>query len=171
MTTVVWDGTTLASDSQATMCWGEIVQTPVKKIYPLEGGKYRDHNILGVGVAGSASNVLHVMDWLKAGAPIEGLEGVGGPDTILQGSAVIIVTDGGVYLLDSSNRPMVITDRFALGSGSTYANSALLMGLNAEEAVRHAIKLDAGSGGDIQSLQCGNVELKEASLEHARVTF
>lgn len=47
-------------------------------------------------------------------------------------------------------------DFLSIGSGMPFALSAMNLGLNATQAVKHAMKFDIYSGGVIQSIKIGN---------------
>jgi ATP-dependent protease HslVU (ClpYQ) peptidase subunit len=141
MTTVAFDGTTLAADSQSTT------------------GNIRGHatkiakNKAGFLVAGSGSYaVVKVwINWVLAGMPAES------QPTNADESSIIIVDPRGHATLFAEiavAQPMP-RKQWALGSGGDLAMGAMAAGADARTAVKIACKLDVYSGGRIVVLTPG----------------
>lgn len=135
MTTVAWDGKTLAADSQSTT--GSIRGAATKV------AKNKD----GFLVAGSGSCAVVKMwiNWVLAGMP---------PD-----QQPTSVDDANVLVIDPRGRATLFADvavaqpmprkQWALGSGGDIALGAMAAGADARAAVKIACKLDVFSGGRI----------------------
>lgn len=67
----------------------------------------------------------------------------------------ILITETRAYMFDIATVPHLHTVEYAtaMGSGREFALSALRMGMNAEQAVKHAIKLDSMSGGKVNKIK------------------
>jgi 20S proteasome alpha/beta subunit len=139
MTTVVFDGATLAADSQITSSWKTTGQS---KFYRFADGS--------VGAfAGTWADVLRAQLYLD-----------GQTDTEPEGdwSAIIIRPNGTVHAVDDDGCRMDVTGkRYAIGSGAHFALGALACGRGAVEAVRVAIELDPYSGGEIEHVSAATV--------------
>lgn len=75
-----------------------------------------------------------------------------------EGPCAIVVDSGKVFLcsIDSPEgsfwkQPLSVFDRYAIGSGSPYAQGAMEMGADAKKAVEVAAKLDVRTGGKIKT--------------------
>ena len=129
MTTIAWDGKTLASDSQMTS--GFIEQFSYKKIRTVKGRHY------GVcGRAGDADNFF---------------KGVEIPDDNTE--ILEITSSGKCVFIGKGNSRIKMNGKTAIGSGCEFAMGAMLHGATAIEAVKIAIKLDPNSGGRVQSVK------------------
>mgnify|MGYP003642706169 CR=1 FL=1 len=129
MTTIAWDGKTLASDSQ--MSGGFIEQFTYKKIKTVDGMYY--------GMCGRAGDINSFF---------EGKE-IPDDDTEL----LEISAKGQCVCIGKGNSRIPITGKTSIGSGSHFAMGAMLHGASAVEAVKIAIKLDPSSGGKVQSVK------------------
>ena len=147
MTTVVWDKKKLASDSQMTKYGCEISQDAMDKVFVVNG-TYKGATLKAVGCAGSAVMVKPFVEWLSAGADEEQwIEEFGAIEAI-------IVTDGPVYHFVGSKFPLEIKGNVAIGSGGSFAESAMSLNHDAISALKHAIKHDVYSSGAIQHVDC-----------------
>lgn len=152
MTTIVWDKKVLASDTQMTNYGCEKSQEEVDKIFLLQG-TYKGSNMKAVGVAGNATMAIPFKEWLEAGAITE--------QWIEEFSSVgaILVTDAKTYVFHNNKYPLEVNESTSIGSGCSFAASALSMGLNAINSVKHAIKHDIYSSGTIRYVDCTRSEL------------
>lgn len=135
MTTIAWDGKTLAADSLAH---GEF-KLRVCKLHRLASGEI-------FGAAGSCQEILAVLAWLHGGGDkpldLECFEGL------------IVAPSGGAEVLGTRlMRNPVLDPFYALGSGAPFAIAAMACGKTAAEAVRVAIRFDPGSGGRVQTMK------------------
>lgn len=139
MTTIAWDGHTLAADT--LICDGDV------KRY---GDKiWRDGPVL-IGVSGDLAYGLALRWWYnhhgadpdKFPVPLEGQVG-----------RMLVVIDKQAFLYENAY-PMAIQDKYAtIGSGRAVAAAVMELGHDAVSAVRMAVKLDIHSGGDVRSLE------------------
>jgi len=141
MTTVAWDGDVLAVDSQATSGCG--TKTTTAK---MRTGTWQDRDAAYAGV-GSRAEADEIADWLFNRGDKPTLD-----DDTTHG---ILATYGQAYFVEGK-RPRLIPmmDRFhALGTGRETALGAMHCGSSAELAVNIAIRVDAYSGGPVQTHQ------------------
>ena len=140
MTTVAWDGKTLAADTQMTV-QGACFENRTK-LYSLGNGRY-------AGFAGEAQDWALVRDWFSAGEPKDAKPALS-PDF-----ACIVVSGGGAYCLDDklAALPLEPGANLAIGSGWRWAAAAMDFGRCAEDAVRYAITRDIYTGGDVDLVE------------------
>lgn len=139
MTTIAWDGTTLASDSR---CSSETRSISVRKIRELADGSL-------VGFAGTTTNMKRVVEWLDAGSDPELKPKLRGDTEVL-----VIRPDGTAIEYDKTLEPIEMKDVVAaIGSGGEYAIGAMEAGLSAVQAVEIACRRDPSSQGPIDELQ------------------
>lgn len=132
MTTIAWDGTFLASDSQSSH-----FRTMVQKIYRIDEGRL-------FGASGAFEDALAVRDWFMTG---------GEKPKVDETFHAIVVERSGWYVLEKG-LIRIPYDRqcFSVGSGRDFAMAAMMLGKSATEAVAVAIQLDPYSGGEIVTL-------------------
>lgn len=141
MTTIAWDGTTLAGDSLGDR--GGLKFTVQEKVFRLPG--------VGLfGASGNWTDVLAVRDWLAGGDK---------PSSLDEFSGILIHFDGRQELIAKNMlRHPVPMIPFALGSGRDFAIAAMLCGKNARQAVELACGLDTYSGLPVTGITlAGNV--------------
>ncbi len=71
-------------------------------------------------------------------------------------TGAIIVGEKYVYTMDDDNGYLARFPRntkLAEGSGCYFAQSAMALGMNAIDAIKHAISLDSASGGKVQHVR------------------
>ncbi|MBH14129.1 MAG: hypothetical protein CMF37_15535 [Leeuwenhoekiella sp.] len=151
MTTIVWDGQQLASDSQLTVNWNVISQEPFIKLQLLKGifinpETKEEDNLVGMGFSGDAAQIYPFRDWLLAGCKREEYA------EEFKECCVILVCRNSVWQFHYSPDPLPVRNTVAVGSGCDFATSALSLGKTAPEAVRHAIKHDVYSSGPVVCL-------------------
>lgn len=135
MTTIAWDGKTLAADSQAQTTF----KTRSRKLYRLPDGAI-------FGAAGFVQEALAVLAWLNGGEKPGDLENFEG---------LIINKAGGDVLGMRLMREPVLEPFYAIGSGAHYALAAMACGKSAVEAVRIAARFDPGTGGPVEFMRLG----------------
>lgn len=145
MTTIAWDGLTMASDSQ---CSYHSMDT--QKVHRLNDGSL-------VGLAGNSGLCLRVMRALERGktepyAPGDYSYLRVWPD----GRAEVSAGDGAIPMPHRF---------FAIGSGSDYAMGAMAMHATAAEAVRVASMFDSDTGGRVHTM--AHVQPTVAAVGHA----
>lgn len=145
MTTICWDGKTMAADRQSTTS-GMRHQSPRAKIHQ---GTYHGMPALFAG-AGTVVYSAAVLEWLLLGMPDERKpEMPGNPDSF----TVFVATEEGVFLYVDSLRPVPLGQiKWAIGSGGEYAFGAMAVGANAKKAVEIACAFDVNSGMGVDVL-------------------
>lgn len=137
MTTIAWDGTTLAGD---TLCVSYNLKREVQKIWRLADGRL-------YGGSGEYQGVLAVKQWLEDGEPDD-------KEPLLDDfSAMVIDQKGHAFRLESQLVYMPIVEPyFAVGSGRDFALAAMFLGKNAREAVELAALFDIYTGFKVETL-------------------
>lgn len=140
MTTVAFDGKTLAADTCMTVDG---------KKYRYSGKIKRLANGCLVGFAGTVSSGQALMEWLEAADPKKKLELTEDED-----AEVLLISPAGDVMFCDRNGGMIWTDdkQAAIGTGGDLAFGALLAGATACEAVKLAIERDPNSGFEVISL-------------------
>ncbi|TQV82851.1 hypothetical protein [Aliikangiella coralliicola] len=146
MTSIVWDGKSLAGDGRLTVN-GYIVDSYFSKVRKINAN-LRGERVIAIGLSGDADAHHYIESWIKNDC-LDDL-----PDCMEIGG--IIVTESKAYSFcdDSNGRLCLINDSFAVGSGAPLCLSALKLGLNAKEAVKHAASIDVYTGGRVRSICC-----------------
>jgi hypothetical protein len=137
MTTIAWDGKTLATESAMT-CGDTLYGNACQKIFKLKDGSH-------VAFSGRVDLWREAVKWLNGGEKPVVTEG----DAIL---GLVVDKKGNAYEFDEKFRPMPTCTPWAGGSGSAFALAALHLGKTAEEAVELACKLDVNSHLPIQKV-------------------
>ena len=150
MTTIAWDGKTLASDSRSTV--GDTIVDDVTFKIVVAGEKDNwticDMKVKAFAGAGSGAIPAELKDYLIAGIK---------RDTKLrkgfQFSVIAICERGGFELYKSDGVDYLeiqpLSPKRAMGTGANFALAAMLSGKDAFEAVEVAIKCDVYSGGSV----------------------
>ena len=132
MTTVAYDGKTLAADTQRNGSF----TLKAHKLYRLADGAL-------FAAAGSVQEILAVLGWLNGGekpADLQDFEGL------------IITKHGAEIIGDRLMRTPSLEPFYAIGTGSHFALAAMACGKSAVEAVRIAMRFDPFSGGRVESI-------------------
>lgn len=140
MTTIAWDGKTLAADKQATS--GGLAHSTTK-IFAHSTGLY--------GITGHLAHGLAVLKWIT--------EQFGDPKTYPvnpsndeYGYVMRINNAGEIWCYEGYPIPALMEDKFfAIGSGREYATAAMHCGSSAVEAVQIASIYNPGTGMGIDS--------------------
>lgn len=138
MTTIAWDGTTLAGDTLGII--GGSLKVYSVKVFALEGGRV-------YGGAGAYQDVLAVRDWLAKQTAEK---------PSVQDFAGLVIDDlGKCWRLEEALIYLPITEPFhACGSGRDFALAAMAMGQDAATAVRFAAQFDVWTNDDVITLAC-----------------
>jgi ATP-dependent protease HslVU (ClpYQ) peptidase subunit len=139
MTTIAFDGKTLATDSQMTA--GNTAFSSTVKIFKIKGGRY-------LAFAGRSDMQRELIAWLEGGERPEIGEDV-------EIDAIVVDAKGNAVQFGASLRIMPVVVPWAGGSGAAFALTALTLGQDAVAAVEVACKLDIYSGGPVQSVRIG----------------
>lgn len=143
MTTIAWDGTTLAADRAA---WSSGNKYRVRKVARIKAPDGRRFLVAG---SGDGSYASHLLAWMKGG-PHPGAYPDAGNFTI----AVVIDEQRRIWRLDSNLRYMRVRERIhACGAGQDYAIGALEAGASARRAVEIAIKRSDYAGLGVDSVR------------------
>ena len=143
MTTIAWDGKTLAADTLATDPWG-LKDYGTKIIY-------------GNGWIGGCAGQRHeIAKWKKVALSLsfeEVLE-LGVPDWHKDDNdpAILITNGKGSYRATGGVFMKNQREFWAIGSGRDFALAALYCGKTAREAVEVAMAFDNGTGGEVEHL-------------------
>ena len=138
MTTIAWDGKTLATDSLNTAD-GIIISSTAQKIF-LDIGDY-----VAVAISGDTAAMIKFVEWLKEKQ---------GKHPKADGAAFCVDRTGElsrVFPSDEELQTEIDPGFIAGGTGWEIALGALDAGKTAVEAVKIAIGRDVYSGGEIQS--------------------
>jgi hypothetical protein len=143
MTTICWDGKTLAGDKQMT-CNGVPVQ--VTKIHRSPDGAL-------LGASGDADVSEAMKQWYMAGAVPEKFPAKA-VETGSETQMLVITQDGQIRLYCRAPIPLKIeSEVFALGSGCDFALAAMHLGRCSVDAMVLACQLDVHTGMGFDTLQ------------------
>lgn len=156
MTTIAFDGRYLAADGRMSR-GGIISSDSIKKTRVITTVLRGEVQEVIIGGAGSWGNIYAIIEWMKFNDVFDIDPELCRPTFPTTGEEpgnldhdVFFITQGGeLYHLDPFCRPAPYQAPFAEGSGFPFAQTALTLGQNAVEAVRTAMKMDSGSGGQI----------------------
>lgn len=149
MTVIAWDGKTLAADSRVTV-HSAIVDDNMQKLYRLHKEiMYGGDKLLAVGWSGDAADVDRVLCYLYSEEFPSDMEVKHGIGALVIGKKYAYILEPGQSFLIRYRR----NTKLAEGCGAPFAMSAMKLGLNAVQAVKHAIKLDSACGGKIRSIE------------------
>lgn len=142
MTTIAWDGKTIASDTQGG---GMFIYDNGPKVFEVSGHLF--------GLAGDREACEFARQWIlkdldslkiaERSRPDLGTESFGG---------LMIGPDGQCYAFEKRLLPFRVSTPHAEGSGGMFAQAAMLAGADAAEAVRIACELDPYSGGSVTTI-------------------
>ena len=146
MTTVAWDGRTLAADRAA---WSGNFKYQVRKVYAVRAPNGRR---CAIAFSGDGGFAMAVLAWLRGGehpGPYpEALNG--GPRAV----ALLVRDDGRTWKLDTSLRWTPTSGRLqASGGGQDMAMGAMAAGASAVEAIRIVARHSDLSGCGVSSVR------------------
>lgn len=138
MTTIAWDGKTLAADRQVTF-----------------HNSTADGEIMKIARAPDGSLTGSCGDLYSAGAWLRWFEsGLGDrPPVADDFSALIVRRNGTLELHRQAGWVQLHAPRFTMGSGADYATGAMVMGADAVRAVHVAAMFDIGTGDTVDALE------------------
>ena len=157
MTSIVWDGKTLAADGRMT-CGNRVVDECRQKIFIDTVSKVKGDTVICYALAGSADMVDRVGEWISQGCPhtVEHAPYDWGDGSF----ELIIVTTKSVYSYHTdANDLLEIFHPTVLGSGGEFAQTALHMGKDAKASVKIAAEMDLFSGGTGTFINCRTKKL------------
>ena len=153
MTTVAWDGCTLASDSQASSADAVCTLREQKIFYPHDNEAWMvsGERILAIGYSGDCGAEFEVQNLMLSDLTYASIFNAGCSFT-----ALAVAGNGRAWIIskeaDKTHAAISLQlDPYAIGSGSMIARTAMHCGKDAIDAVRVAIEMDVYSGGKIQS--------------------
>lgn len=157
MTTIAWDGTVLAADSQSTS--GDVIcSLKEQKIFqPKDGVQWvvEGESVVALGCSGDCGAEVELQELLHGGlkysTPFTSSVSFTALAIISQDRAFIISKDKGE---DRASISLQL-DPYAIGSGGLIARTAMHCGWGAIDAVKTAIEMDVYSGGQINSFMQG----------------
>lgn len=138
MTTIAWDGETLASDSRASD--DAIEQHSCRKLF-------RVGETL-IGISGDLEEAYEFVAWVRRGEVVDEK-----PRGFKDLSAIVIRPNGRAFEYGVRCMPVPSARLTAAGTGRCFALGAMLAGASAVEAVAIAKRLDPNSGGRTQTMR------------------
>jgi 20S proteasome alpha/beta subunit len=147
VTTIAWDGKTLAVDSRSTSN-GVVISDKETKLY-INVGVYQ-----AVAITGSMTEMPAFVDWLRHGEQ--------GDRPKSEGCALCIAANGKAYTFHTEKigGPVEEFPPSANGSGWEIALGAMDAGATAVEAVKIACKRDVYSGVKVRSFTVDKLPLQ-----------
>lgn len=136
MTTIAWDGKTLACDRQLTQDGKRFTTT---KAWRLKDGRL-------FASAGAVEDNIAVRDWLNGDTD---------KPSFKDGESFngVLISEGHLYICNTKLKWSPIHDVvFATGSGGDYATAALRLGKSARESVEVAAEMDLWTGMGVDEL-------------------
>lgn len=138
MTTIAFDGKTLAADKQITI--GNMRET-TSKLYMVEGK--------AIGIAGDAVRAMEIISWMLKKR--KGKKPELGEDECVEFLVVDLKT-GQSWVTDNSLALLPYHAPCAIGSGSMAAVAVMKMGFDAVKAVEVASLVDACTGCGVDTI-------------------
>ncbi len=144
MTTIAWDGRTLAADRQSSNDGCRMGQAT--KLRRMADGRL-------VAAAGAATRCTLYLTWLEdQSQPRPPWQ----DDTETSVHALEVLLDGTVLRHEEHGAYALDAPHIALGSGAPYALAAMACGRDAADAVRIASQFDVWTGGEPDLLVLGS---------------
>lgn len=142
MTTIAWDGFTLAADKMAAS--GNTKHGLVTKIFRVNGSL--------VGITGSLCEGLALLDWFRGGADPKSVPDVGDD---CDSRLVVITPEKSIQVYEVPyTLPIVFENSFqAFGSGRDFALAVMSHGMDARSAIVTASRFDLYTGGGVDTLK------------------
>lgn len=146
MTTIAWDGRTLAADRCS---WSNGVRRQTRKVFKIT--RHTDGKEILIAFAGVQAWAVAVLHWLKDGGEKPRHKDFGvEPD--LQ-CAIVIERGGRISMMTNQLTYLPVRERkYAFGGGQECAWGALEAGANAKQAVRIAMKRTDYAGFGVDSV-------------------
>jgi ATP-dependent protease HslVU (ClpYQ) peptidase subunit len=164
-TTVAWDGTTLASDSQMTAGHRKL----------MGGAKFirSDKRHATIALAGDVDMIKKLKDYFMSNEkPLAEMKipANSTPDPRFQ---MLFIPDQGEVLFydDDLDNPVPMPAPFAFGSGGDFALAAMIMGSSAPDAIEVAKELDVYTGGRTHSITAPQAPKLEAPPKLPELTL
>ncbi len=142
MTTIAWDGRTLAADSRSASNDVVMSDRHTKVV--------RVGNVLAAAT-GTAARCREFLAWVGAGMPGDPPANPHPADKDWSYWGLVIAPHGAWVFQEPGIVP-VTSPYYAMGTGRDFALGAMAVGASATEAVRAAMRHDTCSGGDVTVL-------------------
>lgn len=149
MTTIAWDGKTLAADRRMT--WGNTI-SQTNKLFRVTGNIFTDALI---GISGEGDHYPTIQHWFN----VLNCDTTKYPESQTDktrdvGCTILMITqDLKIWTFGLSPHPMRVEDsQWAIGSGMDFAIAAMYCGQDACSAVRVASIFDKNSGNGVDKL-------------------
>ncbi|AFQ96730.1 peptidase HslV family [Erwinia phage phiEaH2] len=160
MTTIAYDGKTLAGDSQTTQGDIRLSMHAVKIFTPQPGESWavNGEKAVSFGVAGCLQGNNALREALNS--CMKGYQGLTGSTRFPKGIVIsyLVVTEhgnvyaGGQYENDEMPWLTKVAAPIAVGSGAEFAIGAMAAGASAGDAVSIAARFDVNTGGEIREI-------------------
>lgn len=151
MTTIAWDGVTLAADSQASASDAICTMREQKIFIPRDGEEWtvNGERVVAIGYSGDCGTEYEVHDLMRSGLTYATTFT---PEPSF--GALAIIGAGRAYIVsknqDKTHASISLQlDPYGMGSGGVIARTAMSCGKSAIDAVKVAIEMDVYSGGDV----------------------
>ena len=143
MTTIAYDTKTLCSDSRSSM-GSMIYEDDAQKLFMNVGP------FAVVGIAGGYQDAMDIIAIISDFTKVDQIRAI--PHEAVGDCVLLAVAhNGDLWIYQGDESCMLRSDRpFAVGSGSTYALSAIDLGKSAEEAIEYASTRDMHTNNVIQ---------------------
>jgi hypothetical protein len=139
MTTIIWDGDEIASDSRS--CSGGLIDSGVcRKLFLNKRVLY--------AIAGDYAQAMSVMRWMS-----EGRDPDVEPVFIEPEYEVLMIREGTGYFFSGETHGYEVMPPFALGTGREVGLGALATGASVKKAVEAACKLDPNSAPPVKVMK------------------
>lgn len=149
MTTIAWDGITLAADDQATT--GVRKSFGEKKVHRApDGVAIYGARVMLMGFSGTSGDERHLIQYITEGKCSSQAE----MHEQIECTAILVTEDNRCFSVQKSadkKLPWIYEKKapYAIGSGADFAITAMHLGKDAVEAVIVASKLDAYTGSTV----------------------
>lgn len=138
MTTIAWDGKTLAGDRRIT---SGTVTYSTTKIRRTQDGRL-------IGATGDFGVCSEMLDWLEKGGKRPNCQ-----DSDRWASALEVMPDGSCWMHNRDSRWRVEDPFVAVGSGRDYAMAVMALGHDSAKAIEIATRFDPGTGNGTDTLE------------------
>ena len=140
MTTIAWDGKSLAADKRVVICGLQRTTTKIHKV-----------GAALVGCSGSGYQAAEMLAWARAGFKKNTFPESQRDDELAVEMLVILPT--GIQVYGDTPYAVEYEDKhFAIGSGRDFALAAMFLGKSAQDAVLLAAEFDPGTGSGVDTL-------------------
>ena len=156
MTTIAWDGATLAADRRISS--GTVVYSSTKIRRTADGRL--------IGATGDTGVCMAMLDWLEQGGERPVCQ-----DSERWASAIEILPDGHCWMLNRDSRWRVEDAFAAIGSGRDYAMAVMALGHGAERAIDIAARFDPGTGNGSDALHLAAANADDVPARMTRLTL